>query len=320
VSPVVAAVAGASVALIGFVVFERRQEGFRRDPLVELRLFASRGFGGGLITAVSVVMAQAGTMFVLAVFLQSTHRLEPITAGRWLLPVGLAVLVGAQLGGRGAAKAGPTIIVRAGILVQLAGVMTAAAILRTDIGWTTLAGALTLFGLGAGMASSQLTNVILSEVPRERAGSASGIATTNNSLGAALGVAILGAVLRAGTFTDAGSAQWALLTAAALLAVGSAASFAIPISRPGNDARPQPTTAPVELTDDRERDTHPPISTGLAEDGLRINVSCGAAKAGRHGMTQFMSRESAGAAILGTVVCSASPRPARTCPRRCSSG
>jgi ubiquinone biosynthesis protein len=102
--------------------------------------------------------------------------------------------VGAQLGGRGAAKFGPAIVVRAGIFVQLAGVVAAATVLRTEVGWAMVAGPLALFGLGAGMASSQLTNVILSEVSRERAGSASGVATTNNSLGAALGVTILGAV------------------------------------------------------------------------------------------------------------------------------
>jgi EmrB/QacA subfamily drug resistance transporter len=237
VSPAAVAVAVAAVALAAFAVYERREERARRDPLVELRLFASRGFGGGLVTAATVVMAQAGTVFVLAVFLQATHRLQPVAAGRWLLPVGLAVLVGAQIGGRLATRTGPTVVVRAGILLQLAGVLTAAAVLRTDIGWASLAATLALFGLGAGMASSQLTNVILSKAPRERAGSASGIATTNSSLGAALGVTILGAVLRTGTLADSASARGALLTAAALLAVGSAASFTIPTSPDGRGAR-----------------------------------------------------------------------------------
>jgi MFS family permease len=256
-SPVIVAVAGAVIALIGFVRLERREERSHRDPLVQLQLFRNRAFGGGLATAATVVMAQAGTMFVLAVFLQATHHLRPIEAGRWLLPVGLAVLVGAQLGGRAAAKTGPTIVVRAGILLQLAGVLTAATILRTDIGWATLAAALAVFGLGAGMASPQLTNVILSQVPRERAGSAGGVATTNNSLGAALGVAILGAVLRVGTLTGAGSARWALLTAAALLTAGSAASFAIPTTSPGYHAHPAPTAAPADPLDEGNPDGQP---------------------------------------------------------------
>jgi predicted MFS family arabinose efflux permease len=219
----------AIVSLLCFLGFERRQERTHRDPLLQLALFSRRGFSSGLVTAATVVMAQAGMMFVLGIFLQATHHLSPKDAGLWLLPVGLAVLVGAQLGGRAAAKADPTVVVRTGILIQLCGVLAGAAILQTDIGWAALAGVLVVFGVGAGMATSQLTAVVLAEVPRERAGSASGVVTTNSSLGAAIGVAVLGSVLRAGTVGEVGSARWALVTGAALLAVGSVASFAIPI-------------------------------------------------------------------------------------------
>ena len=127
-SPVVVAAAGAVAALLGFVRLEQRGKQSHPEPLVDLGLFHSRAFGGGLVTAATVVMAQAGTMFVLAVFLQATHRLQPIAAGRWLLPVGLAALAGAQLGGRGAGKRGAMTVVRAGIVVQLAGLLTAATI------------------------------------------------------------------------------------------------------------------------------------------------------------------------------------------------
>jgi MFS family permease len=225
-SPVPAAVAGAAVTLSGFVLVER----VSHDPLVDLSLFARRSFRGGLATAAAVVIAQAGTMFVLAVFLQANQHLSAITAGRWLLPVGVAALVGAQTGGRVAPRKGPVSVVRVGIVIQLVGVLGAAGILRPGVDSIALAAMLALFGFGAGMASSQLTNVILSEVPRERAGSASGVSTTNNALAAALGVGILGAVLRVGSL-NAGAARWAVLTGAALLAVGSAASFTIPLSR-----------------------------------------------------------------------------------------
>ncbi len=238
-SPVVVAAGTALVSLLSFLRFERRQARTHRDPIIQLALFARRGFSSGLVTAATVVMAQAGVMFVLGIFLQATHHLSPIDAGLWLLPVGLAVLVGAQLGGRGAAKADPTVVVRAGILIQLLGVLAGAGMLRTDIGWAALAGVLVVFGLGAGMASSQLTAVILADVPRERAGSASGVVTTNSSLGAAIGVAVLGSVLRAGAVGEVGSARWALITGAVLLAVGSAASLAIPMRRRRTQAASQ---------------------------------------------------------------------------------
>jgi 3-oxoacyl-[acyl-carrier protein] reductase len=44
------------------------------------------------------------------------------------------------------------------------------------------------------------------------------------------------------------------------------------------------------------------VSTGLVEDGFPTNVSYGAAKAGLHGLTRFMSRELAASGILTNVV------------------
>jgi MFS family permease len=163
----------------------------------------------------------------------------------------VAVLVGAQLGGRAAAKRGPVFAVQAGILTQLTGLVAAATVLRTDTAFMTLALPLALFGIGAGMASSQLTNVILSEVPRERAGSAGGVATTNNAVAAALGVAVLGAVLRGGALIDARSARWALLVGAALLLLGSASSFAIRSPLTASAAYGGPPRS-VDAADDNE--------------------------------------------------------------------
>ena len=240
VSPATAAVGGAAGVLAAFVAAERRRARAGGEPLLEVGLFASHRFASGLVTAASVVMAQAGTMFVMAVFLQSAHRLSAVAAGRWLLPVGIGALVGAQAGGRGAAGVGPVLVVRAGILVQLAGVAGAAVVIRGDVGWLPIGMALAVFGLGAGVASSQLTNVILSGVPREQAGAASGVATTDNALAAALGVALLGAVLRAGSIADPATARWALAIAAGLLVAGTLASLTIR----AHAAEPSPSPSP----------------------------------------------------------------------------
>jgi hypothetical protein len=56
-------------------------------------------------------------------------------------------------------------------------------------------------------------------------GGASGIAVTNNAVGASLGIAVLGTILRA---TTEHSARWALFGALAIVGVGVLASLAIP--------------------------------------------------------------------------------------------
>jgi hypothetical protein len=87
---------------------------------------------------------------------------------------------------------------------------------------------------------SQLWNVILSEVPPERAGSASGVTTTNNSIAAALGITVLGTVLRAVDAHGAVPARWALLTAVIMLAAGVASAAALPRRRPSTGEPPAP--------------------------------------------------------------------------------
>jgi hypothetical protein len=60
-----------------------------------------------------------------------------------------------------------------------------------------------LFGIGVGFASSQLTNVILSDIDKEKAGVASGTNTTVRQVGAALGIAVIASLLNAQTIKHA---------------------------------------------------------------------------------------------------------------------
>ena len=56
--------------------------------------------------------------------------------------------------------------------------------------------------MGVGLATAQLTGVVLADVPVERSGQASGMASTMRQLGSALGIAVLGTTL----FSSFGSA------------------------------------------------------------------------------------------------------------------
>ena len=51
-----------------------------------------------------------------------------------------------------------------------------------------------LHGIGIGFATSQLTNVVLSDIPPQKAGSASGAAAMVRQVGTALGIALIGAI------------------------------------------------------------------------------------------------------------------------------
>jgi predicted MFS family arabinose efflux permease len=226
-SPILlAAFALAAAGLVSFVLLERRKEREGTGPLLELGLLRHLRFRYGLVAQLALAMGQMGQFFVMPVFLQDVKHLSPATNGLWMLPVGVAVLLFAQVGGRLTRVVGTAALVRVGLVLNAVGLLAIALLLRPDVTFARLLPALTVFGVGVGLASSQLTNLILSEIPADKAGVASGANTTVRQIGAALGVAIMGVVLAGGAL--ASSARLALLVAAAILGAGAALAFLIP--------------------------------------------------------------------------------------------
>jgi hypothetical protein len=87
--------------------------------------------------------------------------------------------------------------VRVGLVLEAVGLVVVALMISPHTTLLALTPGTVLFGLGVGFASSQLTNVILSEIDPERAGVASGANTTVRQVGAALGIAVIGSLLNA---------------------------------------------------------------------------------------------------------------------------
>jgi predicted MFS family arabinose efflux permease len=216
----------AVVALVSFVRLERGKERAGTGPLFEFGQLRHLRFRYGLVAQLVLAMGQMGQFFVLPVFLQGVKHLTPATNGLWMLPVGLSILVFAQVGGRLTRVVGTTSLVRVGLVLNAVGLLSMAVLLRPHVTFVQLLPAFTVFGTGIGLASSQLTNVILSDIPADKAGVASGANTTVRQVGAALGVAVMGAILAAGELAP--SARVALLVAAAILGVGAALAFLIP--------------------------------------------------------------------------------------------
>jgi EmrB/QacA subfamily drug resistance transporter len=193
----------AAVFLFAFVRLERWKERSHRDPLFEFGHLRLRTYRYGLLTGVIIALGQLGVNFVLAVFLQDGLHLSAQENGVWLLPSGIFIIVGAQVGGQLVQRFGVTWAVRGGLLIDAAGIAFIATSLSLDMsGWALLPG-LALYGTGIGIAGAQLTNVVLSEIPTDSSGVASGANTTARQVGNALGVAVIGTLLTTRTIAAA---------------------------------------------------------------------------------------------------------------------
>jgi EmrB/QacA subfamily drug resistance transporter len=186
----------ALVLLAAFVVLERYKERTDSDPLFEISQLRHLSFRYGLLTTAVLAMGQLGFLFVLPVLLQDgAQHLSAIETGVWLVPTGVSIAIGAQIGGRLTRIINTTLVVRIGLAAEAFGLLLTALAISPSTTFLSLLPGLVVFSLGLGFASSQLTNVVLSEIENRHAGAASGANTTVRQMGAALGIAIIGTLL-----------------------------------------------------------------------------------------------------------------------------
>ena len=185
------------VAMVLFVFWENRLKTRGGDPLFDFTLLRLRGFRFGLITVAIVALGEFGVVFVLSLYLQGVIGLSAFSTGVTFLPFALTTLIVAPTAGLLSARFGPKWVVTAGMVLEASAIFMISLLLAVDSSRLILALILVVYGAGVGLAIAQLTNVVLSEIPPQQMGVASGANNTVRQVGAALGIAILGAVLTA---------------------------------------------------------------------------------------------------------------------------
>lgn len=171
-------------------------EGRRAEPLIDLRFFRSAPFSSATILAICTFAGFGSYLFLNTLYLQEVRGLSALQAGLFTLPMALGIVVCAPLSGRLINRGG------ARLPILIAGIVTvASALLMTGLTAVTplpvLLSAYLLFGIGFGLVNTPITNSAVSGMPRAQAGLAAGVASTSRQIGAALGVAVAGALANA---------------------------------------------------------------------------------------------------------------------------
>jgi EmrB/QacA subfamily drug resistance transporter len=189
--------------LFAFYRVQRAKERAGTDPLFEFSNLQRPRFRYGVLTLMVLAMGQVAFLFVMSVVLQDGHHLSAVDTGLWLVPSGVAIVAGSQLGNWLTRRIGTTNVVRAGLIIEATGLAAIAVVISPSLTFVALLPGFALFGIGIGFAGSQLNNVILSDVAPERSGAISGANTTVRMIGAALGIAIISSLLSLETIRNA---------------------------------------------------------------------------------------------------------------------
>lgn len=171
-----------------------------RQPIMPLRLFASRERTGAYAARVLYLGAMMGFWFFTTQFLQLVLGFTPFQAGLAFLPTTLPNFAAALAVPVLAKRFGNAPLLAAALVLTLVGMIWLSRVSGDSIYVTGIALPMILIGIGQGMALAPLTIAGVSGVAAEDAGAASGVVNVAHQLGGSLGLAILVAV-----FTAAGS-------------------------------------------------------------------------------------------------------------------
>jgi EmrB/QacA subfamily drug resistance transporter len=187
-----------AISLIFFTIFtlyERAREAAHKNVLLDLGLFGIPSFRNGSIAVLIISMGEFGLIFALPLWLQNVEGLNSLSSGLVLLWLAGGAFVASGAAGASGGKIPPRVSVQVGVVLELVGVAGIAYFAANGGGWGPIAPFLFIYGFGVGMATAQLTGVILVDVPFQKIGQASGSQSTVRQIGSALGIAVLGTTL-----------------------------------------------------------------------------------------------------------------------------
>ena len=182
--------------LAAFVAVQRRKTREDRSPLIDLRLLDIRSFRYGVPLALLFFAGVPPFFFTFSLYLQVGEGFSALKAGLTTIPFAIASAIASARSARLASRLGRRILLLgcALLVVGMLGVALTVRLTGQDPHPLAFVPALLVCGAGLGCFAAPNTTVILSGVPLRQAGQASGVLSTGQQVGGALGVALIGLV------------------------------------------------------------------------------------------------------------------------------
>jgi EmrB/QacA subfamily drug resistance transporter len=180
------------ILMVLFILWERVQ----KEPLVPLSLFRERNFAVANWVAAAISFGMLSMFLPITIYLQSVRGFSALYAGLTLAPMSLTSMVMAPFAGRLADKYGGKYILTAGISLFTIGMAMMAYVAGPNSTWSTFLVPTIVSGMGMGLTFAPMTTVAMRNISPRVAGAASGVLNTIRQLGAAIGSAVVGAILQ----------------------------------------------------------------------------------------------------------------------------
>ncbi|MGC5343587.1 MFS transporter [Streptomyces sp. DT171] len=192
-----ASMAGSVLVFVALVAFERRKARMDGSPLVELSLFRVKSFAAGIAVQLTFGIGLGIFFLVWTLYMQMGLGWSALRAGTTGIPFSVAVSCAAGISVQKLVPRFGRKVLQAGALIMIAGLLIyigESERYGMDITSWQMALPLLVMGVGMGLIVAPLADAVLSEVPKEHSGSASGLFNTVQQMGTALGLALVSVV------------------------------------------------------------------------------------------------------------------------------
>jgi EmrB/QacA subfamily drug resistance transporter len=187
---IIGLLAGSVVALTLFVVIERRSEA----PILPLAIFRSLPFLGTNIAGFVLMFCVLGVLLYMAIYMQAVLGFSALKAGLMYLPATVPIALLSPVSARLAERFGASPVAAVGMafLAAAGGVETR---LTTSTDYGLIVAVMVVLGIGMGLVGAPISRLAIASAEARFAGAASGVFAMSRQIGAAVGVAVLGAVI-----------------------------------------------------------------------------------------------------------------------------
>lgn len=181
---------GAIAFIGGFIAWQLKCD----HPLLNVRLFANRGFGSGSLSLLVQFAATFGLFYTLVQFLQLVQGFSPIKSAFSMAPLVPPCIIFALLSIWATRKIGQKWLLVVGHLILAASLLMLIGVTPdTDYWYVTVH--MLIFATGLGLTAAPATTAIMLQTPEKKYGVASAVNDAAREIGAAIGIALTGSLL-----------------------------------------------------------------------------------------------------------------------------
>jgi EmrB/QacA subfamily drug resistance transporter len=183
-------IVAAAVLMAGFIYNESQV----RSPLMPLSIFRIRNVRGANMIMAPLYATMLGSFFMMTLYLQGIMKLDPFTTGLAFLPFPFTLALMSSQMPKLVAKYGFRRFLIIGPLVVIVGLLWLSGLHADSSYLLGILPVTIIMPLGIGMTMMPTIAAATSGVPGDQSGLASGLITTSQQMGGALGLSILSGI------------------------------------------------------------------------------------------------------------------------------